>query len=152
MTSQSDCKICLGQWPRPDHEIADLGLLAAYLHEDQFFPGWTVLIFKGHVTEIFHLHRAERHDVMDRITEVSQALANIFHPVKINYALLGNQLPHMHWHLVPRLTDDPAPRDAVWGVQHQPKRLTGEELSMRLSQIRGALAQVPGDSISRQAF
>jgi diadenosine tetraphosphate (Ap4A) HIT family hydrolase len=76
---------------------------------------------------------------MDRITAVAQALAEVFQPVKINYALLGNQLPHMHWHIVPRLQDDPAPKESIWSVKHQPQRLTGEELAKRLFQIRRAL-------------
>ncbi|TKB52228.1 MAG: hypothetical protein E8D50_10325 [Nitrospira sp.] len=44
------CKACQGSWPREDHFIADLGLSKAYLHDDQFFPGWTVVVFKRHAT------------------------------------------------------------------------------------------------------
>jgi diadenosine tetraphosphate (Ap4A) HIT family hydrolase len=29
--------------------------------------------------------------------------------VKLNYDLLGNSLPHLHTHLVPRYADDPRP-------------------------------------------
>jgi diadenosine tetraphosphate (Ap4A) HIT family hydrolase len=116
-----------------------MGLMTAFLHEDQFFPGWTVLVFKRHATELFHLQESERGEVMERVTRVAEALAEIFQPVKVNYALLGNQLAHMHWHVVPRLHDDPAPQEAIWGVIHQPQKLTPEEVSRRLSQIREAL-------------
>ena len=34
---------CTGVWPLADRFIADLGLSLAYLHDDQFFPCWTVL-------------------------------------------------------------------------------------------------------------
>ena len=54
------CKACQGSWPKEDHFIADLGLSKAYLHEDQFFPGWTVVVFKRHATELFHLAPTER--------------------------------------------------------------------------------------------
>ena len=47
MTNLS-CKACVGIWPGPAHFIADCGLTRAYLHEDQFFPGWTVLVLKRH--------------------------------------------------------------------------------------------------------
>ncbi len=30
-------------------------------------------------------------------------------PVKLNYLTLGNALPHLHTHIVPRYADDPVP-------------------------------------------
>jgi diadenosine tetraphosphate (Ap4A) HIT family hydrolase len=36
--------------------------------------------------------------------------------VKMNCALLGNLVPHLHWHLIPRHADDPNPRGAIWEV------------------------------------
>jgi diadenosine tetraphosphate (Ap4A) HIT family hydrolase len=133
------CKICLGQWPAADHRIADCALTVAYLHEDQFFPGWTILVLKRHVTELFQLSAEERRQVIEEVTRVARALADVFQPVKINYACLGNQLPHMHWHVVPRLRDDPAPLEAIWGVKHEAKRLTAEQLAERVSAIQGKL-------------
>jgi diadenosine tetraphosphate (Ap4A) HIT family hydrolase len=29
--------------------------------------------------------------------------------VKLNYELLGNSLPHLHTHVIPRFADDPRP-------------------------------------------
>ena len=130
------CKACAGEWPAKDHKIAELGLTVAYLHDDQFFPGWTVLVLKRHATELFDLTREERSQLIEEVTEVTRALAVVFDAVKINYELLGNQLPHIHWHLIPRLADDPAPRDAVWTVRHEPKRLTTDALRERVSLIR----------------
>src|SRR2546422_1234265 len=60
--------------------------------------------------------------------------------VKINYELLGNQLPHIHWHIIPRLADDPSPREAVWTVKHDPKRLSPHELRERVSHIQNHLS------------
>ncbi|MER5430280.1 hypothetical protein [Streptomyces sp. NPDC002588] len=35
----------------------------------------------------------------------------LYEPLKMNYLLLGNQIPHAHWHCVPRREagTDPAP-------------------------------------------
>src|SRR6266508_3364137 len=97
------CKVCAGEWPGKEQKIADLELSAAYLFEDQFFPGWTVVVLKRHATEL--------------------------------YDLLGNQVPHVHWHVIPRLTDDPSPREAVWTVAHKPSRLTPEARDERIARI-----------------
>jgi diadenosine tetraphosphate (Ap4A) HIT family hydrolase len=32
----------------------------------------------------------------------------------LNYELLGNQVPHLHWHLFPRYRDDPEALKPVW--------------------------------------
>ncbi len=136
-----NCKACAGEWPRKDHWIADLDLSQAYLHDDQFFPGWTVLVLKRHAIELFDLTKDERSRLIEEVSEVALALDMALDPVKINYELLGNQLPHIHWHVIPRLSDDPAPRDAVWTVRHEPKRLPADELRNLASRIRVQLRE-----------
>ena len=131
-----DCEACLGRWPSPEDRIAGLPMTVAYLHADQFFPGWTVLVLRRHATELFQLSPETRGQLVEEVSAVALALDRAFRPVKVNYGLLGNQLPHIHWHVIPRLTTDPAPRDAVWAVKHEPKRLTGGELHEKLSLIR----------------
>ncbi|MDH5429831.1 MAG: hypothetical protein OEY57_16840, partial [Nitrospirota bacterium] len=53
--------------------------------------------------------------------------------------LLGNQVPHMHWHVIPRLGSDPDPFLPVWSVAHEPALLTAPLLSARLQKFRSAL-------------
>jgi diadenosine tetraphosphate (Ap4A) HIT family hydrolase len=36
-------------------------------------------------------------------------VARVFESDKMNYSLLGNLIPHLHWHIVPRYWSDPAP-------------------------------------------
>lgn len=108
----------------------------AYLHDDQFFPGWALLVLKRHATELFELTREERATLIEEVAEVARGLARAFAALKINYELLGNQVPHIHWHLIPRLSGDPAPRGPVWGVDHEPRRLASAELVERIALIR----------------
>lgn len=129
------CKACAKTWPRADHLIVDLDLSIAYLHEDQFFPGWTVVVFKRHATELFHLASTERSQFMEEVSLVANLLAMVFNAVKMNYELLGNQLPHIHWHIIPRCTDDPAPLDPVWLVQHDAVSLSADARRDRIHRI-----------------
>lgn len=129
------CTACLGSWPRQDHFIANLGLSNAYLHEDQFFPGWTVVVFQRHATELFHLAPTERFQLIEEVSLVAKILSEVYQAKKINYELLGNQLPHIHWHLVPRRADDPAPLEPVWRVRHDPILLTGSVLQDTINRL-----------------
>ena len=138
MTDPS-CKVCQHTWPAADHFIADLGLSKAYLHDDQFFPGWTVVVFQRHATELFQLAPTERIQLMEEVTRVAKSLAQTYGATKINYELLGNQVPHIHWHIIPRLPDDPAPLEPVWRVQHAPVLRTGTELYSEIQRVRQAI-------------
>ncbi len=142
MTDPS-CKACQHAWPRADHFIADLGLSKAYLHDDQYFSGWTVIVFQRHATELFHLALTERIQLMEEVNRVAKALSQAYGAKKINYELLGNQLPHIHWHIIPRLTNDPAPLDPVWRVPHEPMLPTGDELLTNITRIQQALERIP---------
>ena len=136
------CNACQHTWPRADHFIADLGLSKAYLHDDQFFAGWTVVVFQRHATELFQLAPTERIQLMEEVNRVAKALAHAYGAKKINYELLGNQLPHIHWHIIPRLPNDPAPLEPVWRVPHEPVLRTGAELHSDIQHIRQAIEHV----------
>ncbi len=38
-----------------------------------------------------------------------RALANVFHPIRMNYQILGNKSPHLHVYLQPRFYSDTEP-------------------------------------------
>ena len=133
------CPACSGGWPAPEQRIADCGLTVAYLHDDQFFAGWTFLLLKRHATELWQLEPGERAQLIEEVSRVAHAVGTAFGAAKMNYELLGNAIAHIHWHLVPRRADDPAPRRPVWTVAHEPRRLAPGELAERIALIRSHL-------------
>lgn len=136
---QSPCKACVGAWPADSYRITSLDLTDAYLNEDQFFPGWSVVVLKRHATELFELSREERGQLVEELSTVARAVSVALSAKKINYALLGNQLPHIHWHIIPRLVDDPAPSEAPWAVPHTPRSPSPDERRQRIAVIQRQL-------------
>jgi diadenosine tetraphosphate (Ap4A) HIT family hydrolase len=137
----SACSACGGRWPDPADRISELRESILYLHTDQFFPGWSVLVLRRHATELYDLMRDERARVMDEVSDVARALKLAFDARKVNYALFGNVVPHMHWHLIPRLASDPAPREPVFAVSHEPVHASRIERADRISRIRSRLGR-----------
>ena len=135
----SGCTACGGHWPDAVDRIAELREGILYLHTDQFFPGWSVLVLRRHATELFDLERDERARLMDEVSDVAQALKLAFDARKVNYALFGNLVPHVHWHLIPRLPTDPAPLEPVFAVSHQPLTIPTIERADRIARIRSRL-------------
>jgi diadenosine tetraphosphate (Ap4A) HIT family hydrolase len=132
----ADCVMCTRVAGEGPLFIADLPTSRVYFNEDQFFPGWVFVVLKRHAVELYDLEASERAAQIEDVNRV----ARVYQPVKMNYELLGNQVPHIHWHLVPRLAGDPEPRWPVWRLAHEPKALPADEVARRIGQIRAALA------------
>jgi diadenosine tetraphosphate (Ap4A) HIT family hydrolase len=66
------------------------------------------------VPELHLLIPETRARFLEEMTLVAEAVFRVFSPRKLNYELLGNSVPHLHWHLFPRYADDPNPTWPVW--------------------------------------
>ena len=70
-------------------------------------PGYAYVIWKGrHVTEPSELSPEEAAGFWSDVARVAQAVEAQFQPAKMNWLHLGNGVPHLHVHLVPRPHDD----------------------------------------------
>lgn len=134
-----DCFMCTRLSDTGPLFIADLLSSRVYFNEDQFFPGWVFVVLKRHAVELYDLEAGERSALIEDVARVARALARVYRPVKMNYELLGNLVPHIHWHLVPRLEGDPEPQGPVWRVEHEPCPLPPDEAGRRIAEIRAAL-------------
>jgi diadenosine tetraphosphate (Ap4A) HIT family hydrolase len=56
----------------------------------------------------------ERDHLMTLVFAVEEAVRHVMRPDKINIAALGNMVPHMHWHVIPRFRDDIFFPGSVW--------------------------------------
>ncbi len=80
----------------------------------QYHTGYCVLVARQHATELHQLPASERHAYFDEMTLLAHAIDVCFQPCKLNYELLGNQVPHLHWHIFPRRADDPDKLKPAW--------------------------------------
>jgi len=140
MNNMTDCPMCRRWEDEKDLQVIELQNSYVTLNRDQFFPGYTLLFTKDHVTELFHLHRDVRSALMEEVSTVAKALFTIFKPDKINYELLGNMVPHIHWHIVPRFASEPLWPRPIWAETHEELTLQAEEYRQRTATIRSALS------------
>ncbi|MFO0926600.1 MAG: HIT family protein [Gemmataceae bacterium] len=80
----------------------------------QFYSGYCVLVARTHARELSELSDDVRRGYLDEMCLLARAIERVCRPHKLNYELLGNQVPHLHWHLFPRYADDPARLAPVW--------------------------------------
>lgn len=92
------------------------------LVDDADYAGFCRVVWGGHVKEMSDLAEAERMHVMRVVFAVEEILRDVLRPDKMNLASLGNQVPHLHWHVIPRFTDDAHFPDPVWTARRRPGR------------------------------
>lgn len=90
--------------------------LRVVLVDDPLFRGFTRVIWQEHVTEMTDLVPEQRSQLMRTVCLVEQIQRDVLKPHKINLASLGNMTPHLHWHVIPRYTDDANFPNPVWAL------------------------------------
>lgn len=110
------------------------------LIDDPDLPGFCRVIWGRHVAEMSDLSRVEREVLMALVDAVEFAVRRTMHPHKMNIASLGNQVPHLHWHVIPRFIDDPFFPGSVWSAKQR-------ELSNAVRTIRQDAAKGLSSSI-----
>jgi diadenosine tetraphosphate (Ap4A) HIT family hydrolase len=134
------CPMCSRWDDDADLRIIELEHSRVVLNRDQFFPGYTLLFTKQHATELFHLEHSVRTGLMEEVSRIAEALSGVFRPDKINYELLGNMVPHIHWHLVPRFSSETLWPRPIWAETHAELLLSPDEYRERIGLIRQALS------------
>lgn len=47
------------------------------------------------------------------------AIERVTHPEHMNIAMLGNQMPHLHWHIIPRYEGDARWGGPIWMTREE---------------------------------
>ena len=89
--------------------------LRVVLVDDADYPGFCRVIWNAHSREMSDLAPAQRTRLMDTVFVVESAVRQVMQPHKINLASLGNVVPHLHWHVIPRYRDDRHFPNPIWG-------------------------------------
>ena len=127
-----------GGWPDADvvwnfpHSIAILGPW-------QYFTGYCLLIARSHATELRQLSQTRDAHLAEMAT-LAEAIEDCFRPLKLNYELLGNVVPHIHWHIFPRYSDDPERLRPVWLALDRAERDPVEKTRLESGRVSRAEA------------
>lgn len=120
MATNTECELCAGPggdllWEDESCRVVRVTDAAA-----EAFPGFCRVIWQHHVAEMSALGTRDAQHLMNVVLATERAVRRIARPDKINLASLGNVVPHLHWHVIPRWRDDshfPAP---IWAAAQRP--------------------------------
>ena len=113
LTRGEGCPMCAEDGP----EDTGLGLRFleglvsnAYLQRVAVQPGYTVVVWtRPHIVEPMDLPPDQATSYWRDVMDAASLLRRHFQPIKMNFLTLGNELPHLHTHIIPRYDRDPSP-------------------------------------------
>lgn len=116
------------------------------LVDDPLYPGFCRVIWQTHVAEMTDLAPAQRRHLMALVLGVETVLRQALQPAKINLASLGNQVPHLHWHVIPRFADDATFPDAIWATPRRPGLTRGVDVAALREALHSAMPAAAGSA------
>ena len=104
-------------------------------------PGYCIVVWRhGHVAEPTDLNPVQAGRYWTEVLAAGRAIQTRFKPVKLNYMTLGNTVPHLHTHVLPRYSGDPAPGGAIaWEAIFAAEPSPEAELHRQAADLRGLL-------------
>lgn len=103
------------------------------LVDDDDYPGYCRVIWQQHIAEMTDLSVEQRQHIMSVTYLVERFMRETLLPHKVNLASLGNMVPHLHWHVIPRYQDDAHFPQPVWGARQ--RVADGRVLAQRRGQL-----------------
>ncbi len=142
---QDDCWVCQNLHQSTNLIIRETKTSIAKLNPDQLFPGYTFVTLKWHEEHLTSLSPRDQHRFLEDMTTTANTLNKALKPDRMNYELLGNAQPHLHWHLIPRYTTDPMWGRPVWAGNRRRRRLTEDAYRELVSKLKDTLTKM-GDT------
>ncbi len=97
--------------------VAELRVSSLGLYDDDRYPGRCLLVLNEHFEDFSQLPSSLIEDFVADLQRAAQAITRVVGAERMNYALLGNVEPHVHFHLIPRTPiGDPAPGQSPWST------------------------------------
>jgi diadenosine tetraphosphate (Ap4A) HIT family hydrolase len=123
--------------------VGQLSVSSLYLTKNQTYRGQCQLIFDSrHVARVDQLSQPEWTSLAADLFTAQQAITRVVTPDHVNVESLGNVVPHLHWHIIPRYVGDAMWGAPIWRVpldSMPDTRLPEDERSGLIAQLRKAL-------------
>lgn len=87
--------------------LAALSVSTAGLYDDGRFPGRLIVSLNSHFDHFDEIPADTLSSFMEDVRVVSSALRGLDTVERVNVAILGNKVAHVHAHVIPRRATDP---------------------------------------------
>lgn len=133
--NQSDCLFChIIQGAIPCALVYEDAQVKAFLDIGPVAPGHTLIVPREHYATLFDVPSPLGADIFAAVQKVGSALMRVtgaegINVLQNNFAAAGQQVFHVHWHLIPRFAADGI---TLWPQSCYPSPEAMQELALSL--------------------
>jgi diadenosine tetraphosphate (Ap4A) HIT family hydrolase len=140
--SPEGCPFCVVE---PFGAYVELPASRAWIPDVAVLPGYVLVVSKVHAIEPYELPATDRTQFWEDAMRTAAAVASVVEPVKMNYEIHGNTVPHLHMHIFPRFVGDPFERSPIDPHAVTPTRRSPAEVeALRVAISEGHAAVLSG--------
>ncbi len=88
------------------------------LKEESTIP-WVKIFTQKPYKELSDCDECTREAILKAMVLVEQEMLSYYQPEKINIALFGNYVPHVHIHVMARFKEDSHFPESMWGIKQR---------------------------------
>jgi diadenosine tetraphosphate (Ap4A) HIT family hydrolase len=117
LAAGQDCPFCRPRVEPNDFwdTVTELPVSTLCLLKNQTYRGYCILIYDvKHTIAPDQLTETEWSRFTTDVHRAVKALRAVCSPDHMNVECLGNTVPHLHWHLIPRYRNDPRWSGPIW--------------------------------------
>lgn len=96
------------------HPVTFMRISAVGLYDDERFPGRLLVVLGEHFEHLDQLPERTLAAFMSDVKDASTILREQLGADRVNVAVLGNEVSHVHAHVIPRRVSDPIPTRPPW--------------------------------------
>lgn len=115
---KKNCSICtwIKELASSPFLVKELKTGYVVLSKYKFNKGYVLFLYKNHLTELDQLEEKDQQLFLSEMAKVAKAVSIATNADKMNYELLGNTEPHLHWHIIPRYKTEKEFQRPIWVI------------------------------------
>ncbi len=95
-----------------------------YLQKENASIPWVKIFSRHPYKELSDCDEKTRCILLDAMLVVEKTMLDFYAPDKINIAMFGNYVPHLHIHVMARFQNDTHFPESMWGVKQREAQLS----------------------------
>ena len=85
---------------------------------------WLKIFTQTAYKEMSEVPAEIKFEIFDLLDMIEKEMLAYYKPEKINIASFGNYMPHLHWHIMSRFTEDSYYPEPMWGKKQRESKLS----------------------------
>lgn len=110
------------------------------IHESEI--PWLKIFTQKPYKEFSECDGATKNEIFVALEHIEREMIRFYNPTKINIASFGNYLPHVHFHIMARFSNDSYFPEPMWGVKQREGEYKLEKFDLFCDNINSKLSSL----------